>query len=85
MYKQGKAVHPGDTLGIVAPSSTLGEQSLEQGLAVLHALGYKTKLGKSTAAHWGYLAGDDALRAQDITDMFADDDVDGISNDSSAS
>ena len=78
MYKQGKAVHPGDTLGIAAPSSALGEQSLEQGLAVLHALGYKTKLGKSTAAHWGYLAGDDALRAQDITDMFADDDVDGI-------
>ena len=74
MYKQGKAVHPGDTLGIVAPSSTLGEQSLEQGLAVLHALGYKTKLGKSTAAHWGYLAGDDALRAQDIMDMFADED-----------
>lgn len=78
MYKQGKAVHPGDTLGIVGPSSTLGDYSLEQGLAVLHALGYKTKLGKSATAHWGYLAGDDALRAQDITDMFADDSVDGI-------
>ena len=78
MYKQGKAVYPGDTLGIIGPSSTLGEHSLEKGLAVLHGLGYKTKLGASATAHWGYLAGTDALRAQDITNMFADDDVDGI-------
>lgn len=78
MYKQGKAVYPGDTLGIVGPSSTLGDHRLEKGLAVLHQLGYKTKLGASATAHWGYLAGTDELRARDITNMFADDDVDGI-------
>lgn len=78
MYKQGKAVYPGDTLGIVGPSSTLGAHRLEKGLAVLHQLGYKTKLGASATAHWGYLAGTDELRARDITNMFADDDVDGI-------
>lgn len=78
MYKQGKAVYPGDTLGIVGPSSTLGDHRLEKGLAVLHKLGYKTKLGASATAHWGYLAGTDELRARDITNMFADDDVDGI-------
>lgn len=78
MYKQGKAVYPGDTLGIVGPSSTLGDHGLEKGLAVLHQLGYKTKLGASATAHWGYLAGTDELRARDIANMFADDDVDGI-------
>lgn len=78
MYKQGKAVYPGDTLGIVGPSSTLGDHGLEKGLAVLHQLGYKTKLGASATAHWGYLAGTDELRARDIVNMFADDDVDGI-------
>lgn len=78
MYKQGKAVYPGDTLGIVGPSSTLRDHRLEKGLAVLHKLGYKTKLGASATAHWGYLAGTDELRARDITNMFADDDVDGI-------
>lgn len=78
MYKQGKAVYPGDTLGIVGPSSTLGDHRLEKGLAVLHQLGYKTKLGASATAHWGYLAGTDELRARDIANMFADDDVDGI-------
>lgn len=78
MYKQGKAVYPGDTLGIVGPSSTLGDHGLEKGLAVLHKLGYKTKLGASATAHWGYLAGTDDLRARDIANMFADDDVDGI-------
>lgn len=78
MYKQGKAVYPGDTLGIVGPSSTLGDHGLEKGLAVLHQLGYKTKLGASATAHWGYLAGTDELRARDMANMFADDDVDGI-------
>lgn len=78
MYKQAKPVRPGDTLGIVGPASTLGDHDIEPGLAVLHEMGYRTKLGKSATAHWGYLAGDDALRAQDIMDMFADDDVDGI-------
>lgn len=78
MYKQGKAVYPGDTLGIVGPSSTLGDHGLEKGLAVLHQLGYKTKLGASATAYWGYLAGTDELRARDIANMFADDDVDGI-------
>ncbi len=78
MYEQGKAVYPGDTLGIVGPSSTLGDHGLEKGLAVLHQLGYKTKLGASATAHWGYLAGTDELRARDIANMFADDDVDGI-------
>ena len=78
MYQLAKPLRAGDTIGIVAPSSTLADNSLEAGAAFLQSLGYRVKLGKSLAASWGYLAGTDEARAQDIHDAFADDSVDGI-------
>lgn len=78
MYQLAKPLRAGDTIGIVAPSSTLAENSLEAGVAFLQSLGYCVKLGKSLASSWGYLAGTDEARAQDIHDAFADDSVDGI-------
>ena len=78
IYRLGKPLCPGDTIGVVAPSSALAEDTLEQGLAILHGLGYHTKLGLSVGAHWGYLAGTDAARAADIRAAFADNEVDGI-------
>jgi len=41
-------------------------------------MGFKVKLGKSCYSKYGYLAGRDELRAEDLNSMFRDTEVDGI-------
>ncbi|AXB81544.1 LD-carboxypeptidase [Megasphaera hexanoica] len=77
-YTLGRALQPGDTLGIVAPSAPLDEKRFQAGLAYLHSLGLKTKCGQSVQERWGYLAGSDDVRARDINGFFADSSIDGI-------
>lgn len=77
-YTLAKALPPGSTIGVVAPSSTIGDYKVEPNVAILESMGYKVKLGKSAQASWGYLAGDDALRAADLQAAFLDDEIDGI-------
>lgn len=78
MIQRGKPVLPGQTIGVIAPSAAVNDKDMEKGLAILHDLGYQTKLGSSIGKHWGYFAGTDAERAKDIAWAFAADDVDGI-------
>lgn len=78
MLQFGKPVLPGQTIGIIAPSTTIEEYSMEEGLQVLHDLGYKTKLAPHVQSHWGYLAGTDEERARDIEWAFAAEDVDAV-------
>jgi len=68
----------GDTIGVVAPSSPskLGESEIVGKL--LKEFGFKAKLGKSCFSSYGYLAGSDEIRANDINNMFLDTEVDGI-------
>jgi muramoyltetrapeptide carboxypeptidase len=74
-----KALHPGSTLGIIAPASNVIErEDINVGCEVIQSLGFKTVLGKNAANQYGYLAGTDAERASDLNDMFRRDDVDGI-------
>ena len=77
-YTLGRALQPGDTLGIVAPSAPLDEKRFQAGMAYLHSLGFRTKCGQSVQERWGYLAGSDDVRARDINGFFADSSIDGI-------
>ena len=72
---------PGNTIGVVAPSSPAPEADLAQGVALLEARGYRVKVGGHVLArtpHCDYLAGTDAQRAADLNAMFADSDVDAV-------
>jgi muramoyltetrapeptide carboxypeptidase len=71
-------ISPGDTIGIVAPSSALSDDSMESGIDFLHSIGYQTRCYPSVTAGYGYLAGTDELRAGDINAAFADDDIDAV-------
>lgn len=75
MYTFPQPLQPGDTIQIVAPSAALADDDLSESMSFIQSLGYGVKLGRSVGAHWGYLAGSDELRAQDIHEAFADDDV----------
>ena len=76
---KGKKLQKGDTIGFIAPSGAVREEgAIERAKAEAERMGYRVKLGRSCGAKYGYLSGTDALRAQDVSDMFADQEVDAI-------
>lgn len=79
--KKPRALRPGDTIGIVAPSGPIPPADLEQGIAHLQARGYRVEVGEHVLARhpaFDYLAGTDAQRAGDLNAMLARTDVQAI-------
>lgn len=71
------ALRPGDSVAVVAPSGPVDPGRLDAGLATLRHLGLHPTAFASTHARTdrlgtGYLAGDDVLRAKDLTTALAD-------------
>lgn len=78
MYTFPNSLQPGDIIAIVAPSTALADDDVKEGVDFIQSLGYGVRLGRSVGAHWGYLAGTDELRARDIHEAFADEDIKAI-------
>lgn len=77
--RQPPRLRPGMTLGVVAPSSQVLERStVGRGVAALERLGFRVVFGAHARDRYGYLAGRDADRADDLLTMFERDDVDGV-------
>jgi muramoyltetrapeptide carboxypeptidase len=70
----------GDTVGLIAPAGIFDPKYIETAKQYLAELGLKAKLGKHILDRYGYLAGKDADRAEDINAMFADNSVKAIMN-----
>ncbi|MBN2007722.1 LD-carboxypeptidase [candidate division KSB1 bacterium] len=72
---------PGDTIGIVSPSTPVTqnlEQQFQSGMQYLKSLGFNIKEGKSIrSTSWGYCASPQE-KADDINTMFADQSVQAI-------
>lgn len=68
----------GDTVGIIAPASPPNQENLQRSFAFLEELGLKVKLGKHVYDQYGYLAGSDKDRLEDLHSMFLDNDVKGV-------
>lgn len=68
----------GDTVGLVAPAGIFDPKYIEVAKQYLTKLGLKTQVGKHVLDRYGYLAGKDSDRAQDLNDMFADPSVNAI-------
>ncbi|MDP9310668.1 MAG: LD-carboxypeptidase [Chloroflexota bacterium] len=69
----------GMTLGVIAPSSPVRTPGkVERGLARLEQLGFEVVLGAHVHETYGYLAGADAARADDLLTMLERDDVDAV-------
>lgn len=66
------ALQPGDTVALVAPCSPVNPEQLPPAVALLEKWGYTPALYPSCFARRGYLAGDDASRADDVNRAFAD-------------
>ena len=66
------ALRKGDTIGIVAPASSMDEASATRAIANLIRRGYKVRLSKGYLKARGYLAGSDKARAAEFNAFFAD-------------
>lgn len=69
---------PGDRIGVVAPASTGSSEQAIKAAQYLESLGFQVEFGQSLNRAYGYLAGTDQERADEIHQMFADKQIDGI-------
>lgn len=74
----GKKLKIGDTIGIVSPASFEDLEGIKKSIKLLKNLGFNIKEGNHIQDKWGYLAGKDENRAQDLMNMFLDDNIDMI-------
>ncbi len=74
----GKRLKYGDTIGLISPASPEDPDKIKKSICFLRSQGFKVKEGKHLYDKWGYLAGQDEDRAQDLMDMFKDNEVDMI-------
>ena len=68
----------GDTIGICAPSGSFDIHKFEKGLKVIRKMGFNPVVPDDIYQTKRYLAGNDHLRAEVITNFFADKAVKGI-------
>ena len=69
---------PGDTIGIVAPAGPFDPKIFSQGLSTMESLGFRTRVSDEIFEKTGYLAGNDAQRAQLVNRLFKDPAIDAI-------
>ncbi len=72
------ALCPGDTIGVVSPSSYKARDALQAGIEKIQRRGYKLVFGEHAFDRRGYLAGEDRDRAADLNAMFARKDVKAV-------
>ncbi|MEJ2543707.1 MAG: LD-carboxypeptidase [Calditrichaceae bacterium] len=73
-----KRINKGSKIGVIAPAFQPNPQKLDRGIQYLENRGFKVVRGKSLNAKYGYLAGEDYLRVDDIHEMFADPEITAI-------
>ncbi|AYE34493.1 S66 peptidase family protein [Clostridium septicum] len=69
---------PSSTIGIVAPASAEDPNIIDKKILEFEELGFNVKKGKHIYDKYGYLAGTDSNRAEDLMDMFIDNSIDAI-------
>lgn len=74
-----RALKPGDTVALIAPSSYVFDLwQIEQAAARLATLGLTARLGRNAKARHGYMAGTETERLEDLHAAFADSSISGV-------
>jgi muramoyltetrapeptide carboxypeptidase len=74
-----KALRPGDTVGLITPSSYVADPDrLQLAARTVKFFGLKLKTGKHVGKRTGYLGGSVQERVDDLHEMFRDRDVRGV-------
>ncbi|MEH1868896.1 MAG: LD-carboxypeptidase [Nostoc sp.] len=72
IIRKPSRLEAGDTVGLIAPAGIVDAKDIEAAQQSFSQLGLKVKLGKHILDRYGYLAGKDSDRAQDVNLMFSD-------------
>ncbi len=76
---RAKPISQGDTIGLISPASPVWDTiKISNSVTYLESLGYKVICGKNIYKKYGFLAGTDTERADDINSMFGNDQVNAI-------
>lgn len=67
-----------DLVSLISPGSYIDDEGLERAISNLEALGLRVKPGKHIREQYGYVAGKDKQRLEDIHAAFADDEVKAV-------
>ena len=74
-----KKLNKGDTVGLVAPSSFISTERIDECVKAVENLGYKVKISDNLDAQYaGFMAGSGKVRGEWINKMFADPEVDAV-------
>jgi muramoyltetrapeptide carboxypeptidase len=76
--RKPRALPPGGTIGIAAPASAVDAERVAAGEARWRKAGFQTVRRDDLLARHRYLAGDDARRASELAELWADPRVDAI-------
>lgn len=69
---KAKALRHSDTIGVVVPAGPVNRERIDRALARIGERGFRTKTYGDIYRSRGYLAGDDATRAAELMEAFAD-------------
>ncbi len=76
---KAQKLHPGDTIGIIAPASTpQTAEKIARSVKYFESFGCRVTLGKHIEKEHGYLAGNDKQRLDDLHSMFRNKNVKAI-------
>jgi len=73
-----RALKKGDLIGLVTPGSPITKEQLEETVEKLENLGFRAYHKESVLSEYGYLAGKDPERADELMHMFTNEEVKGI-------
>jgi muramoyltetrapeptide carboxypeptidase len=73
-----KRLNKGDLIGLVTPGSSVSEEELTDCISKLEGLGFRTTHNDTVLSEYGYFAGPDQERADELMAMFAREDVNAI-------
>ena len=68
----------GDVIGLVTPGGPIKKEQLDKAVEKLEKLGFKTYYKETVLSQYGYFAGPDRERADELMHMFTNKEVDGI-------
>ena len=73
-----KRLSKGDLIALVTPGSSVSEEELADCVSKLANLGFRTTYNDTVLSEYGYFAGPDQERADELMEMFARHEVDAI-------
>ncbi|AOR24947.1 S66 peptidase family protein [Clostridium taeniosporum] len=76
--RRPKPLKKGDKIALLGLSSPTTEERLDLSIKVMTDLGFEVIVGESCRSHYGYLSGEDKIRANDLNKMFFDKSISGI-------